>query len=257
MWTISQRHFRGLRPFDSKRRGLSIEIIDYCPNCENKLESIPKRKAKCPNWDEQIYVKTKKNIFDKNLLTQEEKLAAEEMYKLKGQFGVEFSNYRIKEKELTQKFGKVAPPGDIIWGLYSDLILEHVSNYWSLHLIYYDQAQFLFKEGRNSFPIMKLSLEMNLLALKSEGIENVKVHTDRIDYPELCRKLNGMTLPINEALSTMPIPIKECSQLFYDENRNFCRCPYMPVYKTVKENENKTYKIKRPIKKKKPLFRKK
>ena len=98
---------------------------------------------------------------------------------------------------------------------------------------------------------------MNLLALKSEGIENVKIFTDRMDHPDPCKKLNGMTLPINEALNTMPIPIQECSQFFYDQSRDFCRCAYMSVYKTIKNGNNKAYMIKRPTKKKKSLFWKK
>jgi len=45
---------------------------------------------------------------------------------------------------------------------------------------------------------------------------------------EACKQVDGKILSIKEALKTMPIPIKECTNYPYNENRSFCVCSYEP-----------------------------
>lgn len=98
--------------------------------------------------------------------------------------------------------------------------------------IYYEMAGQLKEEGKDNSKLRRLGYEMKLRSLlrKLEGYEasNVVRKVEILaseDSCEYCRKLNGQTFSIEEAVKNSPIPVENCNQ----ERGYGCRCTFLPV----------------------------
>lgn len=83
-------------------------------------------------------------------------------------------------------------------------------------------ALFLAEEGGHD-PYLSLYAKVNveLMKMKEIGIEKVQwVCVDRCDA---CKKNEGKIFKIDDALKTMPIPHKECTNKF-NICDSFCQC---------------------------------
>lgn len=100
---------------------------------------------------------------------------------------------------------------------------------FGLGTTYYEMANFLEKEGRESSQIRKLGYRMKLRIqtielkrLKESGVvkEVEIIATDK--SCEACKQLNDGVLSIQEALLRKPIPVENCGHKYG------CRCIYLP-----------------------------
>jgi len=197
-----------------------------CPYCKKVLEQKPQRKKKCPFCNNDIYVRSKQNIFSSTLLTKEDAMAVDWLKNLQN-FGIKDNDFINKRRVLSKKFGKEAKSTDVIWGLFNELILK-TKDLHSLKMIYYEMALFLNQEGKDCFSVLQQSAKMELMEFKQEGfIKKVRILTAGEDSCEACRRLENKVFTIEEALEKMPIPCNECTHKLYDEKRGFCRCCYL------------------------------
>lgn len=197
-----------------------------CPYCNAFLEKIPKRKTKCPFCTKEIYVRSKQSIFFSKLLKYEDALAVDSLIKLEN-YGINESKFHKKKKELSSKFGNEAKSGDIIWGIYNELILN-IKDRHSLKMIYYEMGILMNKEGKDGFALLQQSAKMDLLCFKEEGfIKKVRIMIAGEDSCEDCKKWDNKVFTLQEALELMPIPERQCSHKLYDEKQGFCRCCYL------------------------------
>lgn len=124
---------------------------------------------------------------------------------------------------------KLSP--DEKWGRFNrklnDLMKEN--DFLGLGITYYEMADFLKNEGKDSSKMRKLGYEMKLRnqkeqlkMMKSPVIKGVEIFpaTDSCDE---CLKLRGKVFEIEKALEDNPLPVEQCN------HRYGCRCVYLAV----------------------------
>lgn len=195
-----------------------MQYTPTCPYCNNTLPKIPKRKLKCPHCGKDIYIRSKQNLFDSQFLTEEAARTVDWFNKLLI-YGFTQDDFFKKKDELAQKFKTAPPSADIIWGLFQEALIKNANDYHLLSVINYDMAIFLDEEGKNPFYCFHESKKMELMNYKQKGTQKIKILSinDSISCNS-CKKLDGKTFLIDDALNSMPIPPKDCP---------FCRCRYI------------------------------
>ncbi|MCX6811807.1 MAG: hypothetical protein NT039_03895 [Candidatus Berkelbacteria bacterium] len=146
-------------------------------------------------------------------------------------YGVTESDFDKTKDILTKKFGKEAPARDVIWGLFNQLI-SRTNDPATLSGIYYEMSLFVNEEGKDSFRQRELSTKMSLINLKQQAgdvLDGVEIVTaGKQSCPE-CQKMSGKVFTFDEAFNEMPIPNKNCTHRFREDQKPFCRCLYVPI----------------------------
>lgn len=124
------------------------------------------------------------------------------------------------------------------WELFNRDIQGYIpdGDLYRLGNTYYEMADFVKKEGKdNTYLIdlgykVKLELQIrNLKELKGSGIVTMVEIIACTNCPnpdnnscDICKNLNGKIIPIDEALLSNPLPVKDCTHPYR------CRCCYGP-----------------------------
>jgi len=190
---------------------------EKCPYCNEVLETKPTRKTKCPFCKNYIFVREGK------LMKKDEADALAEKFKIKYKleyFGLSETDYNSQKKKLADKFGSEPKYYDVMWSTLNAKTLELMKtrNFQRLSNLYYQMAFFLNEEGKNFFYVLQRSRKVEL-----ENTKAKKVKIMSAGGCPSCKKLDGKSFTVKEALDTMPIPNKNCSNIEYN---NFCRCMY-------------------------------
>lgn len=151
--------------------------------------------------------------------------------KLKG-YGISEDEY-LKEKLKIAKKLKIEEESvsyhDVILSIMNKQVLS-IKDPYHLGLKYNQMAGALEDEGRESFHIRKLSMEFHLKSLlesdsyKTGLIKEVDIWT----FPDCCpscKKLEGNKYSIKKALSVMPLPNEDCTNI-NKSGIKVCRCSY-------------------------------
>jgi len=189
-----------------------------CPYCDSFLDTIPKRKKKCPSCGESIYVRLGK------LLTEEDAIMYDWAERL-AEFGVNLQHILNERESLSAKFGFRAPINDVIWSVMNKAI-PNQSNPNKLEFLYGKMANFLYDEGKDPSGIVEEMKKVQIKRLQREVAKHkssfveviIKVHTcnDHL-VCENCKKASSRSFTVEEFLEEMPIP-GECT------NPTGCRC---------------------------------
>lgn len=204
------------------------DLEPVCPYCKKVLDRKPQRKTKCPFCNNDIYVRSKQNVFPSTLLNKEDAIAVDWLKHLED-FGINDNDFINKRRALSKKFGTEAKATDVIWSLFQELILK-TEDLHSLKMIYYQMALFKNKRGKDCFTELQLSTEMALMKFKQNGFKKVRIRTSGEGSCEACHRLANKVFTIEEAFEEMPIPCKECTHKLYDEKRGFCMCYYVAEF---------------------------
>jgi len=227
----------GVSPTQINRGGecsaRDIPEMSKCPYCGHELPT-PKRKKKCPNCGNYMYVRTKHNLpVDRVVFTEQEAELVDfwenqvcsisfvedpnEVLKqvYEGDLGKAISDALaiLKDKEVWilniegERIGK-----ESAYEMVSKL--QH-----QLRMLLYSQTQ--DKEYKDSaFSTKRESIRRRVLQMKQAGIRKVQIHAvgDRLTCP-YCAEQDELVLDIDTFLKTMPVPHPKCS------NEKFgCRC---------------------------------
>ncbi|MCX5701698.1 MAG: hypothetical protein NTW64_01805 [Candidatus Omnitrophica bacterium] len=93
---------------------------------------------------------------------------------------------------------------------------------------HYDKAIELCKSGENFINELKKRHIEELHRYKEAGIKKVEILTAGPGNScEECYKLHGKVLTIEEALKTMPLPVRGCNMDVFGVEKGFCRCGYV------------------------------
>lgn len=194
-----------LRPIETDgREGKSphSELLSAaCPYCGVIQNPPPQRKKKCMDCGQLIFVKKE---------GKRRRLMTEKQVK-------DFERTRRDEqwKELSKQVEKALRAGD--WEAASQA--------------YNGQAAILFTEGRKHLHIEEEAHRCHLRSLQGLGIKKVQVLTCEDERVcSYCHSLSGKVFSIDNALETMPLPGKQCTD---DSDKNphggRCRCLYLAV----------------------------
>lgn len=103
-------------------------------------------------------------------------------------------------------------------------------DYWNLGSTYYEMAEFVENEGKDSNYLRNLGYQMKL-KINEKTLQNIsksKVVTgvEIIACPdscEFCKALSEKHFSLDDAKKLKPLPEKKCS------NKLGCRCVYAPI----------------------------
>lgn len=128
---------------------------------------------------------------------------------------------------------KETTKSDKKWGRFNAKLQElmKAQDFWGLGVTYYEMANFMDEEGKNSTAVRKLGYEMKLKVNEANLEEilqsDVATKVEIIGAPdscEACKKLNGSFFPTSEAKRSNLLPVKACIHPFG------CRCVYGPAF---------------------------
>lgn len=162
---------------------------------------------------------------------KQEKKALREIKKMDC-WGITEKDYFRKEKELTKSFGREPLPGDVVWGIYGELVFKYAKNYSKLESIWYSRALFITEEGKDPNFCLKEVSKTRLNDWKEQGVNKVQIFTmgaGSIGACDFCIENEGKILTVKEAFTTMPIPNSNCNFKFKENHFSFCRCMYQPI----------------------------
>jgi hypothetical protein len=118
-----------------------------CPYCEAQLEIVPKRKKRCPICQQEIYVRKR------NLLSDKDAKIFDWMKRLE-YYEVDNNVYIQEQKKLNNKFGDNPSVNDVIWSILNGLVAQgHVE-------CYSDMVQIAREEGKDIKPYIKAQYEI-------------------------------------------------------------------------------------------------
>ena len=212
-----------------------ILSFSNCPNCKSALLRTPKRKTKCINCGNYIYVKTNPETRLKVLVTEKEAEAIDKEWskyhsvndnlKRLISFGITKENFMTKKKSLSNSYGIEARDRDVTWALLNEAIIKN-DDFKKLSHIYFVQASMLYEEGRDFFRILQQCRRSELLSYKKFKY-NKKVKILSGCGCDSCTNLNGKVYTIDEALELMPIPNPSCNYKPNSSGKGWCRCAYI------------------------------
>jgi hypothetical protein len=193
---------------------------DICPYCGFKFEKVPKRKKKCPECENYIFVSGGR------LYTKEEKDIRDwlDSYNIE-QLGITRDLFNKTRQELSKQFGSVASVSDTAWRLLN-IINTPKKSFSEKEKIYLAMAEILRSEGKSADEVLAQAKKMEflqgeienealakrfrkeLLEMKNMGVEMVvKINTCNDEFVcDECMKANEKIFTIDEALENMPIP---------------------------------------------------
>ena len=149
-------------------------------------------------------------------------------------YGVTNQHADRKRAELTRSLGRIPNGLEVIHALYDDANptdeIRRASSYLSLAVDYHFA-------GRDPTPIKRVALRAGLTRLVGT-IKHVMVANGGNACPE-CRKLDGLAMPIEQAIAEMPVPCLRCETTRGEEILEptgyvplpfgWCRCLYVPT----------------------------
>jgi hypothetical protein len=132
--------------------------------------------------------------------------------------------YRAVAEELAYKFKEPPSISDVVWGIISEKQLAAMKkgNWGQLQFLYWHQARLLFETGQDFFLLRQESAKCELRRYQAMDLfSKVEIYTPG-DACSKCKALHGKIFTIKEALETMPIPVKDCENIW-------CLCIYLPI----------------------------
>lgn len=208
------------------------EPVAVCPSCRAPLAKPPKRKARCPHCREDIYVRTKQELFPSHLLAESEMRAADMFSHLRSNYGVRVEDFRRLQLELSQRWGESASATDTVVSLLDDLMQRYPGQLKALNR---DMAAFAASNGRDPRPWLRESrrAELEVEYQASPVVKGVRVLASYACCEE-CKAQNGDEYTVEEALEKMPLPYAHCTRTIGGQP-GFCICTYRTIFKRPSE----------------------
>ena len=177
-----------------------------CPYCGAIQEPPPQRRKKCRDCGETIHTWTNQESRRRYLLTKTD-------------------DERVRREQW-----------DAEWEAASLRVEEGIrSGDWhTVKVAHFQQALMLFKQGSDHQRLAAESRKSELRYYRNMyqgvGITRVAISTVGDACCSECSSLHGKEFSIEEALESMPIPVKTC-QTWVDKNQygGWCRCSYDPI----------------------------
>lgn len=209
---------------------------ETCPYCGYKFEKIPKRKKRCPECENEIFVRWGK------LYTEEEKDIKDwlDSYNIK-ELGITRDEFNKSRQELSKEFGFIASVNDTFWRILTTINTPDKSFSYR-KLVYLAMTHILKMEGKSTDEVMAKAQKMEIAEGKIANEESAKAFIEELlkvkglndrsgtqmvgriltcndeHVCDECKKISKMIFTIEEALEAMPIPHK-CTNIR-------CRCYY-------------------------------
>lgn len=190
----------------------------FCPYCKAELIPAPRRKKKCPECSQTMYVRNGK-------LMQEFEAFQEDWLVFLASLDIEKRDFEKTRKALRRESG--GDPGffEVVRSILEIIVATGSSE--DKVRAYLELSRAASWEGTDPKPYIEAGLKEALEEMKRKGVGRVRVNNygGSPDYStcDACAALHGKVFPIDEALKSMPIPT-ECAR-----DDGICRCEYLPL----------------------------
>ncbi|MBI3984425.1 MAG: hypothetical protein HY344_00570 [Candidatus Levybacteria bacterium] len=206
-----------------------------CPYCGAIFEKLPKRKTKCEKCGEECFIRTTQTIFNSDILTQEDALAAD-FFKELQYLGATVNDYLKIEAELSKKWGTKPKSYDIVWGV-SNRLVGHppeIENDYDkrssiLHhakMIAFAQALYQLRRGHDPYSYLKSVHNYEIQLGTIGGILPTYFEVETQDCCEECSKYQGKKYTADELKNNPILPIKDCTSRIEQKDYAWCMCWY-------------------------------
>ena len=221
------------KPKPKKKKPIIKESV--CPYCFFEFETPPKKSRKCPECKQSIKVSKRDGgllLFTNESWIAEKKRRKATSFKKKWlgtleYFGVSEADFDQHKKIFSDKNGFKQSDADTFWGFFNATIIQlgKRRDYHDLKMLNFHMARFLYEEGKDHIRCAKKAAKMELMHYKSDGVTK-RVEILSGSCPE-CKKLEGQSFTISEALEKMPIPCESCQNQPSAAGRGWCVCSYV------------------------------
>lgn len=190
-----------------------------CPYCGAVLNPAPKKKRACPECSQDIYVRTTQKLFESNLLTKEQALAADFFKDLEYQ-GATVNDFKDAREALATKWGIDPQPYDVVWRVSNSLVTR--AEYPGM--VTFSQALYQLKRGNDPTPYLRAKYKSDT------GADNSKYAILTNGCCTACSELENKPITAKEIAATQPLPNPQCShKLAKGDKYSWCVCSYLPV----------------------------
>jgi TM2 domain-containing membrane protein YozV len=195
-----------------------------CPYCKMTLSNPAQLKQKCPFCNKLIYLR-EQGIFGSKFLKKEEAMAVDFM-KAVAPFGITDDDYAKEQAQLSKYFLEEVSSADIVFRLFKR-VLDNTKDLNRQKVLQHSLHLFLKEVSMDLYTLTRRAAKLSLLKFQEEQfVRRVRIVTAGVTSCPACRHLEGQVFTIEEALSKMPIPCKQCSNLLAGKTKGFCRCEY-------------------------------
>ncbi len=213
---------------------------DACPNCGVIFSPAPKRKKVCPACKQEVFVRTKQQLFNSDLLLEEDALAAD-FYEQLMFLGATLDDYKKMGAVLAAKWGFKPKSYDVVWGVSNQLVTRPVGSdvYDKVSAMLYNAksvgfAQALYQANRGKDPSSyKRSVnnyDVQLAQHSGLPLKGFTIETQGCCNE--CSKYQGKVYTAEKLKSQPLLPLKDCtSKLKPTDKFSWCLCMYSPIYR--------------------------
>lgn len=236
-----------IKELTSSEAGRPDEKLPFsttCPYCGVVYDKPIKRKKKCPDCGNTIYVRTTQDLYPSSALTEGEVNHAEFYMTMKNTIFITMGDFKKMEKVLQKKWNtQKVNTYDVLWGLYNSLELyqRHVDKTYGkkqvLNEVFYrkkwlDTAAASYQANRGHDPMPYLQSAHRNTIQQSKMDEYTKGLTVKCyNCCEACMKFDDKTFSIDFLEKTPVLPVKACTRPFKDGSKfTFCTCNYQSYY---------------------------
>lgn len=213
---------------------------DACPYCDAIFKKPPKRKTRCEKCDNECFVRTKQAIFNSDLLTQEDTLAADFFRDLQ-YLGATINDYLENEAELSKKWGTKPKSYDIVWRVSNRLVMHPpgIKNDYDKrsHLLQHAkmialaQALYQARRGNDPYSYLKSVRNYEIQIGMGRGYAPDYFEIETQNCCKKCIRYQGKKYTVEELEKHPMLPIKDCINKINQESKySWCTCWYSPRY---------------------------
>lgn len=200
------------------------ETAPKCPYCNGDLDKRPKRSSECPHCESTYFVRTKQTIWPSSILTEGQRVLWDALDALED-WQITFADARMLMDRYKQKTTHEKLYMSVADSLY-DLAFQRHGPSMQLH---YQMASYLRSRGRDGFQHDRAGAICSLRHSKIMGVKRVEVSISTAPCSE-CKKLNGLTIAIDDAISNPPVPCPSCTDKVHpDHKHGWCKCAYSDI----------------------------
>lgn len=189
-----------------------------CPSCGVALDTVPARSRKCADCGNQIVVRHQDG--QAILLTVEGDKARENeqvledvrehFLRLSNSIGVDDAGFQAEEEQLSARFGHLASPGDVFWGLANRQVMtEAGAGRWdAVRDVYLAMGRVDVEEGRPWLQRAQLAAEMSLKSVCELRRDPVQI--GGCQCSECAAASRGVVLSCEQVRASSPLPHAGC-----------------------------------------------
>ena len=189
-----------------------------CPYCDAELTRAPRRKSRCPNCGNSVFVRSKQSYFSSAWLTKEQAAVVDALNAIPG---MDVDNFRSIGRILDNR-RRPWTPMNIVEFVCCELVPQSRVDYTQVQHTYHIMALLRKTLSQNYLELLEQRTHLDLLNLQERGLDVVYIYTRQDNACNACSSLQMKAISLSSALSSPPLPVLECT------GQPFCMCRFGP-----------------------------